>query len=151
LRQQGKQKNTEKKMKKSILLSIASIVLLGILISACSGGASADIVGEWRLVSFGPASSPRPAAGETSINFGADGQLAGNVGCNSFGGEYKMKGDKIEFGPIMSTLMACMDTIGDQESATFAVFANTVPFALTGDTLTITSADGSMVVVLAKK
>jgi hypothetical protein len=43
-----------------------------------------------------------------------------------------------------------MDTIGDQESATIAVFANTVPFALTGDTLTITSADGSTVVVLAR-
>ena len=138
-------------MKTSHLLSIALTTLLGILLSACAGSASADIVGEWRLVSFGPASSPRPAAGETSINFGADGQMAGNVGCNSFGGEYKVSGMKIEFGPIMSTLMACMDTIGDQESATLAVFANTASFALTGDTLTITSADGSTVVVLARK
>ena len=138
-------------MKKSILLMIASILFAGIILAACTGGASADIVGEWRLVSFGPASSPREAAGETSINFGADGQMAGNVGCNSFGGEYKVSGMKIEFGPIMSTLMACMDTIGDQESATLAVFANTASFALTGDTLTITSADGSTVVVLARK
>ena len=138
-------------MKKSILLMIASILFAGIILAACTGGASADIVGEWRLVSFGPASSPREAAGETSIKFGADGQLAGNVGCNSFGGEYKVSGMKIEFGPIMSTLMACMDTIGDQESAVFAVFANTATFALTGDTLTITSADASMVAVLARK
>lgn len=138
-------------MKTSHLLSIALTTLLGILLSACAGSASADIVGEWRLVSFGPASSPRPAAGETSITFGADGQLAGNVGCNSFGGEYTVSGMNIKFGPLMSTLMACMDTIGDQESAVFAVFTNTAPFSLTGDTLTITSADGSMVVVLAKK
>ncbi|MBI5933072.1 MAG: META domain-containing protein [Chloroflexi bacterium] len=138
-------------MEKSFLLMVASILLVGMTLAACAGGASADIVGEWRLVSFGPASSPRDAAGETSINFGADGQMAGNVGCNSFGGEYKVSGMKIEFGPIMSTLMACMDTIGDQESATFAVFANTATFALTGDTLTITSADASMVVVLARK
>lgn len=138
-------------MTKSILLMFASIILAGILLASCTGGASADIVGEWRLVSFGPASSPREAAGETSINFGADGQLAGNVGCNSFGGEYKVSGTSIKFGPLMSTLMACMDTIGDQESAVFAVFTNTASFALTGDMLTITSADGSMVVVLAKK
>ena len=138
-------------MKKSILFMIASIFFVGTILTACTGGASADIVGEWRLVSFGPASSPREAAGETSINFGADGQMAGNVGCNSFSGEYTVSGMKIEFGPIMSTLMGCMDTVGDQESATFAVFANTATFALTGDMLTITSADASMVVVLARK
>jgi heat shock protein HslJ len=147
----NKLKFTEKKMKKSLLLSIASIALVGILLSACSGGASAPLVGEWRLVSYGPAFSPKPAVGETSINFDADGQLAGNVGCNSFGGEYKVSGTSIEFGSILSTLMTCMDTIGEQESVVFAVFANTASFTLTGDTLTITSADGSMVVVLARK
>jgi len=138
-------------MKKSLLLSAVLIVLVGMFLSACAGGASADIVGEWRLVSFGPASSPRPAAGETSITFGADGQLAGNVGCNSFGGEYTVSGTNIKFGPLMSTMMACMDTIGDQESAVFAAFTNTAAFALSGDTLTITSADGSTVAVLARK
>ena len=140
-------------MKKSILLMVASILLVGIMLAACSGGASADIVGEWRLVSYGPASSPSPAAPgvATSIKFGADGQLAGNVGCNSFGGEYKVSGMKIEFGSLMSTLMACNNPVGEQESAVFAVFANAAPFALTGDTLTITSTDGSMVAVLARK
>lgn len=138
-------------MKKSILLMVASILFAGIILASCTGGASADIVGEWRLVSFGPASSPKPAAGETSINFGADGQLAGNVGCNSFGGEYNVSGTSIKFGPLVSTLMACMDTIGEQESAVFAVFTNTAPFALSGDMLTITSADGSMVVVVTRK
>ena len=136
-------------MKKTPLLSFL-IALAGIFLSACSG-APADIAGEWRLVSYGAASNPEPAAGETSIHFGADGQLTGNVGCNSFSGEYRLSGAKIEFGPIMSTLMACLGPISEQEGAVFAVFANASPFALTGDALTITSADGGMVIVLARK
>ncbi len=140
-------------MKKSLLLSIALTVLAGILLTACSGGSSASLVGEWRLVSYGSASSPKPAAPgvDTSITFGADGKLNGNIGCNSFGSEFEVKGGKIEFAPLVSTLMACESPIGEQESAVFAVFVNTAAFALTGDTLTITSADGSMVVVLARK
>ena len=140
-------------MKKSLLLSLVLIVLAGILLTACSEGSSASLVGEWRLVSYGDASNPTPAAPgvDTSINFGSDGQINGNVGCNSFGGEYKVKGGKIEFGPLASTLMGCMDQIGEQESAVFGVFADTVSFELVGNTLTVTSADGSSVVVLGRK
>lgn len=141
----------ENEMKKSTLFMSILVIIAGILLTACTGGASVNLTGEWRLVSYGPASNPRPAEGETSINFGADGQLSGNVGCNSFGGKYEVSGETIKFGQFMTTLMACMDTIGEQESAVLAVFVNTAPFALTGDTLTITSADGSMVAVLARK
>ncbi len=143
----------EKKMKRSAVLLTIGIALLGVLVSACSGGAPAGIVGEWRLVSYGPASGLKPAAPgvDTLINFGSDGRMNGNVGCNSFGGDYKVSGAQIKFGSLMSTLMACGDTIGEQERAVLTVFVDTVNFKLSGDTLTITSADGSSVVVLAKK
>lgn len=143
----------EKKIKKSVYFLVIAIALLGILISACSGGASASIVGEWRLVSYGPASGLKPAAPgvETLINFGSDGRMNGNVGCNSFGGDYEVSGAQIKFGSLLSTLMACEGTIGAQESAVLAVFVDTVNFKLTGATLTITSADGNSAVVLAKK
>jgi heat shock protein HslJ len=104
-------------------------------------------------VSHGSASNQTPAAPdvETSIEFGSDDQMHGNVGCNGFGGEFKVDADTITFGPVMSTMMFCEGPVGDQEMATIAVLQESATFVLDGDTLTITSADGDSVIVLARK
>lgn len=140
-------------MKKARLILIAT--LIGLLVTACAGsaGSSATIVGEWELVSYGSASSPPPALPdvETNILFGEDGQFGGNVGCNGFGAEYKVSDNQITFGPVMSTMMYC-EAIAGQESAVIGTLSeNPVTFQLDGDTLTLTSADGASVVVLARK
>lgn len=132
---------------------IPVLLVMMVLLAACgSGNSSASVVGTWKLVSYGSADKQTPAAEgvDTSIEF-KDGKLSGNVGCNSFGGDYKVDGDKITFGPVMSTMMACLNQSGDQEQGTLAVLQNTVKYAVSGDTLTITSADGKAEVVLAKK
>lgn len=118
---------------------------------ACAGGSSADIQGQWRLVSYGPVSSQTPAASdvETSIEF-KEGQLSGNVGCNGFGGDYTVDGGTITFGPVMATLMFC-EAVAGQESGTFAVLQEKTTFTLDGNTLTITSADGNSSIVLERK
>jgi len=136
-------------MKRKVVL----FALAGLLLAACSPAASASPLGEWTLVSYGDPSSPTPAAPgvETSIEFKADGTVSGNVGCNGFGGDYQVDGSAITFGPIVSTLMFCEGPVGEQESATLAVFVETAGFQVNGETLTITSADGSSVVVLARK
>ncbi len=141
-------------MKKQSLYFLTIFVLAGILLSACSGGTSASLTGTWKLVSYGSPDNPTPAAADvdTSIIFGEDGTISGNVGCNSFGGDYKVDGDKITFGPISSTLMMCAATAtGDQEIAVLNTLTGTVTFVIDGDTLTLTSADGSSVIVLARK
>lgn len=134
-------------MKKILFASLLAMLVL----AACAGGNPATIEGQWKLVSYGPASGQISAAPdvETSIEF-KDGQMNGNVGCNGFGGEYSIKGDQIEFGPVMSTMMYC-EEVAEQESSTLAVFQETAGFILDGDTLTITSADGAMSIVLAGK
>ena len=138
-------------MKKTPLLSITLFVLSILILSACSGAAS--VVGEWTLVSYGDASSPTPAVPdvETSISFDEKGQFGGNVGCNSFGSEYKVDGDQIIFGSIISTMMFC-DTTSPQESAVLSILSDqSVKYQIEGEQLTITSSDGASVVVLAKK
>ena len=87
---------------------------------------------------------------DTSIEF-KDGKLNGNVGCNSFGGDYKVNSDQLTFGPIVSTMMACLNQSGDQEMATLAVLQNTAKFTASGNTMTISSADGKSAIVLEKK
>ncbi|MDD2921348.1 MAG: META domain-containing protein [Anaerolineales bacterium] len=131
-------------MKKIFLLAIALFLL-----AACSAAPGANVAGEWKLVSYGD--TPALPNVDTSIKFGTDGQVSGNVGCNSFGGSYEMKGDKITFGAMMSTLMFCEET-SNQEQSVLSAFADGVSLQikLDGDTLTITSPDGASV-VLARK
>ena len=140
-------------MKKTPLFSITLFVLSILILSACSGGASASVVGEWTLVSYGDASSSTPAVPdvETSIHFDEKEQFDGNVGCNSFGSEYKVDGDQIVFGSIISTMMFC-DATSAQESAVLSILSDqSVNYQIDGERLTITSGDGSSVLVLAKK
>ncbi len=135
-------------MKKILVAGLFVILVL----TACARSSDApSIEGQWRLVSYGSASAQLPAAldVETFIEF-KDGQMSGNVGCNGFGGGYKVNGSQIEFGPVMSTMMFC-EAVAEQEASTLAVFHETARFVLEGDTLTITSADGVMSVALARK
>ena len=135
-------------MKKIFLFAMALFVL-----AACSSTQKVDLTGEWKLVSYGDAASPTPALPdvETSIKFD-NGQLNGNVGCNSFGGSYELKGDKVTFGPMMSTLMFCEAT-DNQEQGVLSVLSEgaNLPVKINGNTATITSADGASVVNLARK
>ena len=126
-----------------------------LILSACtsSGAASTSPVGEWTLVTYGDASSPMPALPdvETIINFHEDVPFGGRVGCNSFGSDYKVDGDQITFGSIVSTMMFC-EGISDQESTVLGILTDkTVSFSMNDDQLTLTSEDGNSVVVLARK
>lgn len=140
-------------MKKLRIYLISLFMLSGILLAACSGGAANSVVGTWRLDSYGAPGNTTPAAADvdTSIVFKEDGKIEGNVGCNGFSGDYTLDGNSITFGPIVSTLMFCEGPVGDQETTTLSVLAETVSYTLEDDTLTITSSDGSEVIVLSRK
>ena len=129
-----------------------SLAILFILLAACSSGSSTALTGKWELVSYGPLNNPTTAAPnvDTSITFDA-GKINGNVGCNSFGGDYSISGNQVAFDSIMSTLMACEEPRMQQESAVLSIFVGTADFQLNGDMLTIASADGNFVVVLRRK
>ena len=135
-------------MKRIILFATALFLL-----AACSASPKVDVAGEWKLISYGDKTNPTPALPgvDTTIKF-ENGQLSGNVGCNSFGGEYKVKGDKISFEPIMSTEMYC-ETTWAQEQGVLGILTSSgaVTVQLAGDILTITSADGSSVLILMRK
>ena len=133
---------------KKILIGVLSLLVL----AACTAGSSESINGRWQLISHGSPSSQTPAAADVDafIEFGEDGQLSGNVGCNGFGGDYEVKGDAITFGSIIATEMFCEGPVGEQEATTFAVLSESATFVQDGETLTITSADGNSVIVLGR-
>lgn len=122
----------------NLLLAVITILLL----SACSIGSTeeTDLQGtQWKLEAYGPANSPISAVEgiETALTFGTDGQVSGNMGCNNFNGEYTQEGQKIVFGSMMSTMMACPEPQMNQESISLSILSGSVDFRLEGDVLTI--------------
>ena len=127
-------------MKKYLLI----LLIICLTVSACAAKENGrSIVGSWKLTAYGPADSPTPAVPdvEAILNFGTDGTLAGTTGCNQIGGEYRVEGDQITFGPIVSTLIACPDLQMAQEETMLQVLTDTASFKIEGDTLTITNND----------
>lgn len=137
-------------MKKQYLIMIAMLMFI---LTACGSANSNTIVGTWELVSYGPASSQTPVSiyTNTMVDFDKEGEVTGNVGCNSFGGDYKLNGNEIKFGTISTTLMACEEPINTQESSVLKTFTDTAMYEVNGDTLTITAADGDSLVILKRK
>ncbi len=87
-------------------------------LSACAmpgAPAPAPLVGsEWQLEDLGgrgvldrvPATLAFPEAG----------RVAGNSSCNRFFGSYTLMQDKVAFGQLGGTRMACAEAVGDQEA-----------------------------------
>ncbi|MFW5772371.1 MAG: META domain-containing protein, partial [Phototrophicaceae bacterium] len=99
---------------------------------------------QWLLVSLDD--TPVVEGSEVTLAFGEDRRVSGSGGCNSFGGSYSADGDSIDFGMLVSTLMACMaDDLMEQEAAYLAALESATTYAIDGDTLTIETEDGVLV------
>ena len=94
----------------------------------------------WRLSSLGGEDA---AAGVAStITFNDDGNVSGNGGCNSFGGQAAFDGAKLKFGDLFSTMMACEEAKMKQEGAFLAALEKTASYSVEGDTLTLLDGAG---------
>lgn len=130
---------------KKYLLTLFVIVLT---ISACAPEeADASLAGSWELTAYGPVGSLSPAVedAEAGITFNEDGTLAGNSGCNGYGGNYEVEDNQITFSEIVSTLIFCDEPLGGQEETVYQVLAETATFEIEGNTLTITNNDRVLV------
>ncbi len=109
---------------KSTLLKIIFVLTLFSL-SACAGiGTAASLENtSWQLVSLNGDSPVVNTA--PSIAF-EDGQVRGNSSCNTYGGEYKLRGDTVEFGMLMSTMMACADPAAMNQEQIYMSFLGEV-------------------------
>ena len=129
---------------------LLTLLAIGLAISACTArneGSTAGLVGSWKLTSYGPVASPKPAVdgAAAELTFNKDGTVTGTSGCNGLGGNYKVEGDQITFDQIVSTLMACDDPRMAQEGAVHQVLTDTASFKIEGSTLTLTNNDNVLV------
>lgn len=136
---------------KIVSLTALIIVIGALALSACSGG-SDNLEGTmWRMTAF------RNADGEivetlldvkSTAEF-KDGRVSGKAACNTYGGPYELDGNKISFGLMETTLMACPEPIMAQETGYLAALASADTFEVGEETLTFFDADGNTVLEFA--
>lgn len=127
----------------------ASRVLFGRLGAELASSGPALTGRDWYLVTFGSNSRPHTSVGErpVTLRFEED-RLAGQSGCNNFGGGYSLDGNQIQFQPFFVTSAACTDEVlNRQEQAILGALQGTVPFELSGDRLVLRYDNGQQALV----
>jgi heat shock protein HslJ len=134
-------------MKRTLGLIIWFILLL-MALASCAGNGGVDLAGtSWRLATLNN-QQVVPGAPPT-LFFEEDGSMGGNASCNSFGGEYKVRGTTIEISQLFSTLMACMDNDRmAQETLYMQMLGQVEQFEVTGGQLILTTTQGEQLIFL---
>ena len=86
---------------------------------------------------------PVRTARTTDIRFTAS-RVQGNAGCNSFGGAYRLAGDRLSAGQVISTKMACVGPGMDVEGRFFDIIANAQVARSGADAITLRGQGGSV-------
>jgi len=81
---------------------------------------------------------------DLTADFGTDGMLTGNSGCNTYSASYKTDGDKITIGPAATTRMACEQAVMDQEQQYLAALSTAATYRIDGSKLELRTADGAL-------
>jgi heat shock protein HslJ len=129
-------------MKTHKLISLFALALV-LGLAACSGAVpSTDLKGtSWALVEI--SGQPVVAGSSPTLSFDEE-QAGGNGSCNSFGGEYTLDNGKLTFGPLMSTMMYCEETM-EQETAYLAALQSAATYQMQDGRLLILDTDGGVV------
>jgi len=61
---------------------------------------------------------------QSTLHFDGEGRVSGSGGCNRMGGGVTLDGASVRFGPLMSTRMACVEALMDQEQRYLATLAD---------------------------
>ncbi len=140
-------------MKYLFLLTLTTLIITGCNCMQKNTKTTTDPFTEnhkWEMTAFkgeSTATAGFTAKTPTVIIDKEKGRISGNNGCNSFGGNAKVKNSSIEFGMFMATKMFCN---GVPEKEFFDFFEGEVNYEVKGDTLTFTKGGESVVFLLIK-
>lgn len=115
---------------------------------------SSDLVDTaWEVVSYNngrEAVVGLIAGTEITANFGIEGDLTGNAGCNQYFTDFTAADGNIEMGEIGTTLRFCVEPPGvmEQESEYLAALAAATTYSLLGNQLYLRTADDQLAVVM---
>lgn len=72
------------------------------------------------------------------------GQITGSAGCNSYFADYTLAGERLTFGPVGATRMACEDNRMAVETRYLAALDSAESYTISGHTLTLNYAGGAL-------
>lgn len=126
-----------------IIITLILTALAVMTLAACASSASRQSLtaSPWLLTELN-GESPLP---DTTINaeFDEEGMVSGSSSCNSYSTTYTINGDQLTFGEqIITTMMACLEPVMEQENAYLQVLRDTATFEIDGNNLTLYDADG---------
>lgn len=130
--------------------AVATAIGAVLLLSGCASGGGGftgtpDLTGtRWVVTSI---DGRAPVRGETlTADFGVDGRINGNSGCNSFSGPYLQNGSSVQIGELLSTRRACTDSTRQrQETRMLALLEGTSTVKARRDQITLSTRGGSIV------
>lgn len=98
----------------------------------------------WKLTQLGGHVITTPeGAREIHLVLHSENQrVAGFSGCNNMMGNYVLEGDKLRFGQMGSTMMACVGSGMELEKEFHSVFPQVAHWSIRGETLQLRDADG---------
>lgn len=76
--------------------------------------------------------------------FGTDGSLTGSGGCNNYNTTYKTDGSKITIQPVAATMMACEESVTNQEATYFNALTNAATYSISNGELELRDASGAL-------
>jgi heat shock protein HslJ len=89
------------------------------------------------------------ATQKATMQFGADGTVSGNTGCNSFSGTYEVTGNNLTInGDVAATMMACETEAQAVEQQFLAALGNVATWERTGQQLTLRDGTGATQITL---
>ena len=96
-------------------------------------------------MALGDAAAPAGAGGRpATIQFDmANGRASGFAGCNRYSASFTLEGDRLTFGPAMSTKMACQDG-DDLERRYLVILPDVTGYEQSDSTLSLVGAGGSL-------
>lgn len=89
----------------------------------CGGTLASRVTGpEWRIVEI----AGEPAAGDhpVTLRFEENGRMGGRAPCNTYGGDWRLDGERLVFGRVFSTMMACPEPAMSQDLALFRILGS---------------------------
>ena len=142
-----------------IFIMLAAVVALGIgagvAYAVASRSAGAALAGStWTLTRLevdGQVRKPLAAKRAPTISFQHNGQFNGFSGCNSYGGDYALDGDRVTLSDQHMTLVACVEPglTTDSDTMTFEAtyiqaLSRVTIYRVSGDTLTLSDGRGAV-------
>ena len=100
----------------------------------------------WRLIELeGQPSISGGGARAPHLRFSAENRVSGATGCNTLGGGYERTGERLRFGDLFSTKMACIEENRmAQETQFMRALEGVDRFTVSGDTLTLFAGESAV-------